>query len=362
MLFFDPFRAQARLLWHNRVARWRANAAETAFHATALGALAAFVAWQVPGQIARLDVAAQLRGIVQQWPMAAAAVLLAVLLLRQARIAAEDAASARSGWLAVQPLPAAMLRQRAWRRHATEAALQLVVLLGALGSSGIGGRALAVAVALVPLAATLAPWLPVRGTHRAAATLRQRSAVADVGAGRLWRWQTIEAGVAFRARTLAGGVLLLLLVPMGSGPIVVGVMLVCGLVVAWLLGAWRRSLGVVVAAQAWLAPQPLRASALLRGTAGVPAAVLGLAMLAAGLLFVALGTPRLAWIACSVLFAGGTLQAACVAASRRTPRRITVLVALHVVLLLAILQAMPPLALPAWLLQTGWLLRKAMRT
>lgn len=354
---FDPFRAQARLLWHNRVARWRANAAETAFHGAALTVLAGFLAWQVT----RLDIASRLRDVVQQWPMSVAALLFAALLLRQARIASDEAALARSSWLALQPLPATMLRRRAWRRHAIEAMLQLAVVLVAVVASGIDSRAMAVASLLVMLAAVLAPTLPLRGARIATTNLRQRSAVPDAGVGRLWRWQKIETGIAFRARTLAGGIFLLLLVPMGSGPIVVGVMLVCGLVTAWLLGAWRCSLGVVVSAQAWLAPQPLRARDLLRGTVAVPAVVLGIAMACVVVLFVALGTPRLAVFASLALFALGTLQAACVAASRRAPRRIPILFVLHLVLLLACVQAMPPLVLPMWLLQTGWLLRKALK-
>lgn len=358
---FDPFRAQTRLLWRNRVARWRANAAETAFHGTALAALGLFLASQVPAFLERVDAAGQLRHLVQQWPMATAAVLSVVLLLRQHRIASDEAALRRSSWLSVLPLRLDMLRRRAWRRHAVEASLQGGVLLAALALADLGANAMVCAVAIAGVAAALAPWLPQRETRGGGLDLRQRSAVIDRGIGRLWRWQKVEAGIAFRARTMAGGILLLLLVPMGSGPVVVGVMLFCGFAMAWLIGAWRRALGVLVSAQAWLAPQPLRPAVLLRDTVAVPAAVLGIAMLAVCVLFVSLGTPRLAWIAALVLFAFGALHAACVAASRRVPRRIAIVFVLHVALLLAALQAYPPLVVVMWPLQVGLLLRKAVR-
>jgi hypothetical protein len=138
-------------------------------------------------------------------------------------------------------------------------------------------------------------------------------------------------------------------------------MLLCGWIAAALGGAWRRVLAVLPQAQAWLGAQPLPGARLLLGTVGVP---LLLVFVAAGLIGIALrvlGAPALALGVGVALPALATLHYACVAAERHRPGRIGLSLAVHLALLLGLIQAQPPLALVCWPAQVVWLLRRAIR-
>jgi hypothetical protein len=358
---FDPFRAESAMRWQNRMARWRANPAETTFHAAALLALAAVVLWPLPTLATKLAPTEYLHAALAQWPLAVACAVFVAMLLRQGRILANEHTLTTTHWLATQPLATRFLQRRQHHRQWREVGLQIAAIAVSLALAQADLRMLVVAVPLAVIAAFLAPRLPRVGIARAATNLRLRSAVVDPGRGRLWRWQKIETGIAFRGRSLAGGALILLLVPMGSHPLAIALTLGCGLAVAWLLTAWRRSVAVVPAAQAWLGPLPLSAVALLRGTLTVPMLVLvaAAALLVSG--FAAFGAARFGGLAALAVVALATLHFGCVAAHRSTPRRAGVAFALQVALLIGVLQALPLLVPLLWLAQLGWLGRAAVR-
>lgn len=358
---FDPFRAQWRAHWHNRVARWRANVGETAFHGAALFALAGVLLWPLGRVVAGDAAGPQLQALIARWPLAMLGGVLVASLLRQRHVLGVERGLQTRHWLATQPLPPSLLQMRRRRRQWREALVHAVTAGAVLLIAGAPWTWFAAPAVAVLAAMLLAAWLPSPEHVRPAIDTRLRPARIDRGVGRLWRWQAIDLGIAFRARSLAGGFLLMLLVPMGSGPLAIGSVLACGLSLAWLLTAWRRSMAVLPAAQAWLGVQPLRAASLLRDTAAVPALVLLLACLLVMGGFLLLGTPGLGGaIALGVVTLAG-LDAGSVAASRHRPRRAGLLFAVHAALLVGVLQALPMAAPLLWCAQLAWLARRALR-
>jgi hypothetical protein len=355
---FDPFRAERALHRHNRIAAWRGEAAQSLWHGLAL--LLLFVLL-TPALLRAAEVLAPvLRSALSRWPVASALATTVLLAWPLARRLARSRESAARDWLAALPIAPALHRRRRRDVLLGAMALQLLggnVLLFVLGASvqvhlGLFACGFAAGGLAIPLARRL-------GTAGAARWWGSR--VSDPGRGRLWRWQRIEAGAALRGRALAFGVWVLLLVPIGSGPFVVISVAAAGLLLAALATAWRRMIGVLPQAQAWLAPQPLSGVRLLRATALLPAALLvaGASLLA--LLLLALDTPGLALAAAGGVLMLGSLQFACVAAYRAQPRRAGLQLLVQVALLVAVTQAFAPLALPAWLLQLLVLLRRAAR-
>ena len=359
LLVFDPFRAEARLAWGNRWVRWRRDGGQTLFHAGALAALAALLV--VPLVQSRANWGASLASLLQQWPVAVWLVAVVFVTGRQAATLAAVRTHASRDWLATLPVPRALHRRRVRDAMLREALVHLgvgtLVLLSArAGASSYVAFAAAIVVSLV-----IAPPLSRVATHRRRLKAQAGSVIADHGAGRLWRWQRIACGVALRGRTLSLGALALLTPPMDSGIVVAAVVAVAGLMLALLSGAWRRSLAVLPQAQAWLAAQPLPSSRLLRGTWAVPAGVLACAIVAGGGVLAALGAWRLSAFAALSLFALGALHFAATAAERRHPRRATLGFLLHAMLLIATVQSFAPAALPLWVAQMVWLLRRALR-
>lgn len=355
----DPWQLQWRYELRNRLERWRAARAQTAFNATALALLLALLA--LLGLRALLSSADVLSAALAARAGWIAPVLGLVLAWRQASAAARHRQCLQRSWLAAQPVPAPVVRRRVRRAAWRDALLQLAVLALLLAPLHVpatvwlaAGAAVLVGFALgVPLSRALSGAQRGRGWWGA----RHR----DTGRGRFWRWQWIESGAALRGRRIALAFWAWLLVPIGSGPQPVLALAVCGVLVAMLATAWQRSLAVLPQAQAWLDPQPLPAGTLLRATVVLPALFL---LVAAGLLaasLLALGTAALALVAAVTVLGVGSLQYACVAATRRTPARAPLLLVLHLVLLGSVLQAALPLALPVWLAQLAWLLRRALR-
>jgi hypothetical protein len=142
---------------------------------------------------------------------------------------------------------------------------------------------------------------------------------------------------------------------------VAAIVTIAGLSFALLSGAWRRSLAVLPQAQAWLAAQPLAPGRLLRATWAVPAFVLASATVAIAGVLAALGAWRLAGAVALALAGFGGLHYAATAAERARPRRAVLSFVLHAMLLLATVQSFPPAALPLWMVQMAWLLRRALR-
>jgi hypothetical protein len=356
---FDPYRAQAQLEWRNRIARWRAQPRESAFHALALLLLAALALPLLRRAPPLLGGA--LHHALQHAPLALALAGLALATLQHARALQRERRRVRDGWLQVQPAPARLLARRRWHLRFRLLALQALLAGGALWLGGAGATPWGVAAGLLALAPMLAVPLARRLARQALRTRELRARLADPAPGRLWRWQRIAAAAALRGRPLAAGLWALLLVPLGSTPAVVLAVLGGGLLLAVLAGAWRGALGVLPRAAAWLAPQPLTGLALLRATCALPALLLaGTAVLALALMF-ALGTPALAVPLALALLVPGSLQFAAVYAERTRPRRAALRWALHLLAWLALLQTLAPLALLAWPLQLAWLLRRGAR-
>lgn len=357
---FDPYRAELAARWHNQWRHWRADVRQTAFHAVGLLLLLALAS--LPLRDALAAAAPLLRSLVERWPAPLASVAWLTLTLHQVRaLHALQTRQARH-WLVAQPVAAAVLARQ--RRDAV--ALRLVVHLllggGLLWWVGADTRAMLgfalCAVAASATALPLARRLGVRTRRRGPLDPR----LQDAGVGRLWRWQRIEAGVGLRGPRLALGLWAWLLVPIGSGIGVVLALATAGLLLTLLATAWQRGLQVLPRAQQWLGAQPLSGAMLLRATIAFPAAVLAGGVLLAAAALLALGTPGLALVLAAVLLTLGALQYACTAAERARPRRITLRFGLHLVLLLAVAQALPPLLLASIPLQLLWLLRQAWRT
>jgi hypothetical protein len=100
---------------------------------------------------------------------------------------------------------------------------------------------------------------------------------------------------------------------------------------------------------------------LLRESARLPLLLLLLGM---GLLLLAGLTALLgpiAWLACLALGALGALHLLCSVVERRQPRRILLLFAVQLAVLLVVARTLPPLLPLAWLAQMYWLTRRIAR-
>ena len=359
---FDPYRREQLLFWQNRIARWRAAIGETIFHALSLCALVAVALWSLPALFERIDLWRAAASALARWPVPIGVATFLLMILRQNHVLTMLQQKRADDWLGLQPIPDTVHRHRRRVLRFREATLQIALGAFVVFVSGAPRWWLAFLVVAAVVTMLLAPITRKHRGTQAAWNLRRRSAIVDAGIGRLWRWQKIEAGFAFRGRSIAGGALILLLIPIGSSAIAVVVCFAAGLAVAALSSAWSRSLGVLPAAQAWLAPQPLHGARLVIATSLVPSLLLASAVLLVLLGCVALGAARFGALAATALAALGILQFACVAAERTRPRRSGIVFVLHLTLLIGVLQAMPMAAPPLWLAQVGILLRAAVRT
>ena len=358
-LSYDPFRAQARFAWQNRWTRWRLDGAQAAFHVVALLALALLLG--VPAWQSRAAWGEAIGGTLRQWPMAVLFVAALAMTWQQTARLGALRTRASNDWLATQPVTRALRRRRVrdlLMGGAAAHALAGVLVLAAARADGAMFFAFLVAVAGAAGVAIPASRLVL---HRRRVRAQQGSVIADRGVGRLWRWQRIACGVALRGRTLSLGAFALLAAPMDSGIGVTAVLGVAGISVALLSGAWRRSLRVLPQAHAWLAAQPLSPARLLRSTWAVPAIVLSLSVVAVGGVLLALGALPLAVAAVLALSSLGMLHFAATAAERAWPRRTGLVFLVHAMLLVGVVQSFPIAALPLWVAQMIFLLRRALR-
>jgi len=355
---FDPYHRQALLTWRNRIARWRADPMQTGFHALAGLVLASVLV--LPGGRALHALGAATAQAIERFPGATALFAGALLFAaqRRARIAQQRARA--NDWFAAQPLSPTLRRSRQ----------RLRVLLQAMAQALLGAALLALARA--PAAAwgvlasliAAAPLLDAALAHRQTWPRRHRSPRSTVfaahGRGSLWRWQVIEGGIALAPRRLAWLLLLLLLVPRGPAQLILVALLLVGIGVAVM--GWWRALAVLFAAQRWLAAQPLPARRLLLGCLPYPLLLLvgGSAALAG--LALQFGSPLLAALPALGLPALGSLAWLCAARHRRHPPRAGLAFAVHLSLLLGMVQAVPPLAPLLWLGQVVWLWRRSLAT
>lgn len=351
---FDPYAAQRRCLWRNRIARWRQAPGETAFQAAIWLALAVLSGTAVAALAGRRDLADGVLALTQAapwaWLLAWGGLIAMRVRLRVRGWESRDAA----GWLGAQPV-AARARQGARTRvvlccvvpHALAGALLFAFLR--LPWTAWGWLLLMLVVA--PAAGVA--WARWRRPSAERATRAEAGDAAGTsrhlaGRGCLWRWQMREALAGIGPRALRHGLWMLLLIPVGAGALAAGLALATGLALAAYLAAWRRGLEVLVQAERWLGAQPLRPRFWLSGL-GVPLALAAPGAVAAGFALAALGAARVApWIGFA-LFALAMLQALCTLALRRTPARIALAFAAHLALIGAVWQAFPPLLAPLWL-------------
>lgn len=361
---FDPYLAQRRHVWRNRLTRWRQAPGETVFHAAIISVLAIMTLLVLAG---RRDLAEGLLALTRAapwaWLLAWGGLMAMQLRLRLLHWQARDA----DGWLSVQPVAArvrACERGRVVLRGVWPHALAGVLLFGLMALPWTAWFWLVLMLALASAAAVLwakgVPLHAVRPTKpqndETPATARRRT-----GHGRLWRWQAREALAGFGPRALRHGLWMLLLIPVGASALAAAIALATGLALAAYLAAWQRSLDVLVQAERWLGAQPAPARFWLSGLL-VPLALAAVGASATGSALAALGAVRVApWIGFA-LFALALLQALCTLAMRRTSPRIAPIFTLHVALLGATWQAFAPLVALLWLAMCLRLLFRGLRS
>ncbi len=361
---FDPWRGQRRLEWRNRLARWRHSPGESAFHAFAWLVLAALLAWLAVSAWRRREMAELLGAALMRWPWATLAIALAAMVAAQSRRLRALRDVAAHGWLGAQPVAGSVLRRRRFRALGAGCVVQCLaaaVLLAWLRMAAMAWLSVALAsLVAAALAAGLDARRPAQGVggNRRESVLRSR--LADAGAGSLWRWQKIEAALALHGRGLAPGLIVLLLIPADTGVFAVAASLVVALALAATATAWARMLAVFPAAQRWLGAQPMHWRDLMRDGLPLPLMLLVVACIAAGGLLWVLGMRPWACAAfAGLLLACGTLHLLASLAERARPSRIALTATLHLVLLLCIVQSLPPAAPIFWLIQAAWLLRRS---
>jgi len=339
---FDPYRAERRLLWRNRLQRWRAHPAETVFHAVGWLAVAALLLTLLIAQ--RDALGAAITSLLQTWPRLLLALLLFLIVLDQRRARQRQRAAEASDWFNAQPISAALRRQHRWRAGAWRTAITLVAftLLAQLGE--IAPLHIALLSPLIVLVALLGNVLGERMLLGGSSTSRaHRLSVLPInGRGSLMRWQAIEAGAALAPKALAPLLLVILLVPRGPVQMVaVALLLLC---IALAINGWRRAVQVIVMATHWLHAEPIRRRQLVLRCLPLPTLTLMTASGCVLLLAWASGQTLLGGMLAAVFAVTGLLWLGVVASAPHATRRHPLHFALQLVMLVAALQSLPPLA------------------
>ena len=368
----DPLALEWRHAWRARLARWRADRVSTATLAlvwlAALAVAAALLAW----------LAIRAGTLLLELPVlqpAACALLTAVAAFALVeRSATATAAQARLGWLAALPTTTRMLPRWLLRRCLLRAALLSALLLCAphlLALAAETGRPPAAALAgwlllaAIPWpAALLAALLVARREPRQlqGSELARRAAAGSADwlpVGARWQWARFVRDQ--RGRTGAWMLApLLLALPAGLSTPATLLALAAAVLVAALLTLWRAAIRTIPRAAALLRATPWPPAQSLRALLGLPA-VLWLALVGALAPLLAVHAGPRSLLPLAVLAGAALLHAAATCAERHRPRRIGPLLALHAALQLALLQALPPLAIPLLLVQLATSARQALR-
>ncbi len=353
----NPFDRERQLVWRNRIAEWRAHPDESGFHGVALilaAALGVYLLLQALPSITML-----LRHAIAQWPVPLLMGALVMVHLQHVEALRACDLRLQSHWLAAQPVAAVIARRL--RRRA-----QLFALLG----YALGGCALLLVLEQPRLnlgiwlagstLAILAAPLYRSNRRRALASTQRRLPFAITASGSFWRWQWIEAWAVMAPRRLAAALWLLLLAPAGHwSAMVIALVLV---VLYLLITAWHSSLSVLPAAERWLTTQPLQAGRWLRDCLPVPLLILTAGNVLLTAVLAATASLRHAPILLTAISAVALLHLACAAAERRRRQRAEMVFALHLLVLIALLQSLPILLLPAWIAQMSWLIRRSLRS
>ena len=364
---FDPYLAQRRYLWRNRLAHWRQAPGETAFHTAMWLALATLVGIAMSALDARRDLAEGALALARTTPLPWLAAWGGMLAMQVRRGLLDWQGRDAAGWLAAQPVAVRMRRRQRLRIalwHLLPHALGGALLLGFLRAPWAMYGAVALMLAVACAADSAWAWRGRTCARRAPRTDARPPVVPArclSGSGRLWRWQARAAFAGIGPRALRHGLWMLLLIPVGSGAFAALLALAAGLALAASLAAWRRALAALAQAERWLGAQPTRPRFWIAGL------VLPAAMAATGAVVVAcalalLGAAQVAaWVG-AALFALALLEALCALALRRSPGRIALAFALRAAFLAAIGQTLMPLLVPAWLAICARLLQRGLRS
>lgn len=353
---FDPYAHQASLLWRNRVDGWRTQQAESIFAALAWLATMACIAWLTLAQLPRLREWSLWLREEHAWTSVAACAVIVLLDQQQARRHQRRAAA--QDWLSAQPIPPAIRRKRRWllllRLLAWFAvAAPLLTMAKVSLSQALLLAACATAAALIGNA--------LGDINRAGQRhSRPREAVFPTprARGSLFNWQCIEAGASLAPRHLAPLLLVILLVPRGT--LLMALVALILLLIVTGVSAWKRAVMVIVQADRWLLVEPISTRTWLLQSLRVPVLMLlvGTIVLAV-LAWVAVGSP-LALAVGAGLPMLGLLYLGVVASGRAQPRRMPLRFAVHIALLAACAQALPPLLPLLFGTQLALLFRRAL--
>jgi len=353
---FDPYAAQARLLWSNRVSQWRAQPGEAGFNAAAWLAMLGALGWIAARQLDSL--AAGLIWLRTQQPLLALALAALCSLLDQWQSRRRQRRVLATHWLSAQPVSASVL----WRRRWLSCAGRMLAAAGAAApllvmAQGNGDDALMLAACCLP-AAILGNRL---GDIDRPTRLRRRreTAFTSHGVGSIPRWQWIEAGASLAPFRLAPMLLLIVLVP--RGPAALAVIALALVMLATAINGWLRGVWVFVLAENWLGVQPLSTRTWLLPAIRLPLLQLLVASLALALLAMANDARVLAILLGVGLPMIGCLYLAVVASGRAMPRRVPLRFGVQLTVLIASSQAFAPLMPAVWLIQMVVLLRRSLR-
>jgi len=354
---FDPYLALQRAEWRQRLDESRRHPGQTLFYALAALAFAALLAPVAASAWPRL---LQLVRVLRDDEAIQTLLVLVVAVALGARNATRSRRQAwANDWLAAQPVAGALRRRRALRAHVFDCLGVTAPGALLLAASGSGIYAIAILVGVGVFAHAIG-----------AASLGRNPAIAlKVGpretpfrVGRtpaLSAWQWAEAGSSLAPARVAPLLLVLLLVPRGPWTLLFPALF--GMSAIGLFNAFARATRVIVLAEAWLLPQGVAARAWLRGVLQVPLLLAsGLALLPA-LAAAAMVGPMAALGVGIVVVAALALHLAVTIERRRLPGQIPVHGAVHLLLLVAVAQALPPLLPLLWIAQMAWLLRRGWR-
>ncbi len=352
----NPYQRERRLLLQNRIAAWRAQPDESLFHGLAL--LAAATLGVVILVQALPSVLAALSQAITRWPLPLLAASLLLIHIRHVELMRTRRARLRLHWLAAQPIPASVSRRLLLRLQAFH------FLAYCIGGGGLLYLADQPPLALVLWIAGCGIAIAMANTYRldragSPPSNTRLMPFAVRSGGSFWRWQWIEVCAVAAPRRLAHALWLFLLAPAGhwSATLIALVLVLIYL----LLAAWTSSVGVLVKAQHWLHTQPLQSKRWLLDCLRVP--LLILACLSALMVLTLAATASLRYAPPLLLgmSAIALLHYACAAAERRHPRRLQLVFALHLLVLLAALQSLPLLLAPLWIAQLFLLIRRSLR-
>jgi len=181
-----------------------------------------------------------------------------------------------------------------------------------------------------------------------------------LGLGRIWRWQRIEAQSIFGPKRFSSMLILLLVIPSGSTLLTLVLSVLALMTMALLAAAWQQTVAVLPAAQRCLAVQPIRTQRLLATWSLLPLAIVAALIAVVALVLSSNAAVQLVLPAALAILALAGLGMACVAAERRNPHRIGLAFSLHLIVLLTVMQTLPPALTLIWPAQMVWLLRRGL--